>query len=353
MDVAAVIIARNEEGVIARSIESVLLALERGIAAGLFRSQEVWLVDSASTDRTVEIARRFPISIARLRTGWRLSAAAGRATGARLASGRVLLFVDGDYVLDADWLLHAWRILEQPRVGGVIGWDLDEVGGDTVIARRWREVRPEDLPEGGPADTIAVGLIRREAYDSVGGIHPFLRGAEDRDLGMRLLAAGWRIVRTREHMGVHVWAEEGRSFTYLEYYRSVAIWSAGDGQVCRVRWRNRAFRRRLLGRYATMRFLIQDLQFLGAAGLILANLSGLVLGPLYLLFAGALDAGFLGTLDALRRRRRRSWPEALYEMHGLFYGPYRQAWFLLGLLTRTPPPDTYPNDVEIVARAGA
>ena len=55
-----VIIARNEARNIARAIESVLRAVEN------WPDTEILLVDSASTDETVEIARRYPINIVRL-----------------------------------------------------------------------------------------------------------------------------------------------------------------------------------------------------------------------------------------------------------------------------------------------
>lgn len=353
VDVSAILIARNEEGVIARAMEAVLQALDRGKTLGLFELYEVWLVDSASTDRTVEIASRYPVSIARLRSNWPLSAAAGRATGARLTSGGILFFVDGDYVLDAEWLRHAWKFLANPKVGGVTGWDLDEVSGETILAKRWNSVRKEDIPPTTDVDSIASGLIRHEAYREVGGIHPYLYGAEDRDLGGRLRGAGWRIVKTQEPMGVHVWSGPGRPLTYVDYYRSVSTWSVGDGQACRARWRSRTLRTQFLRRYATLRYLIHDFQFLFASTLVLANLAAAMLGGLTLLAVGSIDVALGLVLDSLRRRRRKTWAQVLYELQGPFYGPYRQTLFVIGLLRRSLPPETYPRDVEIVQRRNA
>lgn len=353
LDVSAIIITRNEEAHIEHTIGSVLEALEQSRRMGLLRTSEVILVDSASTDRTVEIAVRHPIRIVRLRSGWPLSAAAGRATGARLASGRLLLFVDGDYSLDPNWLVVALRTVEEPRVGAVCGLDLEDAGGSTILVQRWTRVLRTERWETIDVDSIATGLVRRDAYDAVGGIHPYLRGAEDRDLGFRLLAAGWRILRTREPMGVHHWVGPGTRMNYVEYFRSVALWSLGEGQACRARWDEKPLRRKFLGRYATARFLIQGWHLFGLVALLIVNLAGVLAGVANLLAALGADIAFLTTLWAWKRRNRWTWREAGYELvYAAVYGGLRQAAFAVGLLLRSPSPESYPRDVEVVAEPG-
>ncbi len=351
--VSAILVARNEEGNIVAAIESVLEALRCAHQAGGVGAYEVTLVDSASTDRTVEIALRYPITVVRLRPGWPLSAAAGRATGARLAAGELLLFVDGDYVLNADWLLAALRVLNEERVGAVCGIDLERPTGTTVLARRWQQMIRELAPVTAEVDSIATGLVRRDAYASVGGIHPFLRGAEDRDLGQRLVLAGWRIVQTKEPMGLHNFASGQRPATYVDYYRSVTFWSLGAGQACRARWQSQEIRRGFLRRYVNARFFIQDLELLAWIVLVLANLLGALQGGWFLAVALLADVASLGSLELWRSRHSWTWREVLYERQGAVYGPLRQVLFTVGLLRRSPPPEAYPTDVEFVQRSGA
>src|SRR5512140_2199186 len=112
-----VIIARNEAANIARTIESVLRAAAR------WPDAEILLVDSASTDGTVEIARRYPISIVRLDPSWFLSVAAGRHIGMLQTHGDLVLHVDGDMQLDPEWVNRSVSYaLEHPDVAGVGGY---------------------------------------------------------------------------------------------------------------------------------------------------------------------------------------------------------------------------------------
>ena len=74
-DLSVVIISRNEERNIARCIESVLEATDE------MASYEIILVDSVSTDRTVEIAKKYPIRILQLKHKSQCSPAAGRFIG--------------------------------------------------------------------------------------------------------------------------------------------------------------------------------------------------------------------------------------------------------------------------------
>lgn len=87
MDLSIVVIARNEGKDIGDCLGSVLLAVEEAKKAKVIETAEVIFVDSASTDRTVEIARGFPVKIIELDRNWPLSAAAGIFSGYRYASG--------------------------------------------------------------------------------------------------------------------------------------------------------------------------------------------------------------------------------------------------------------------------
>ena len=86
MDLSVVVISRNEEAAIGACLKALL---EK--TAGL--KTEIILVDSASTDRTVEIASAFPVTIVRIEECQELSPAAGRYLGTRQASGEYIFFL--------------------------------------------------------------------------------------------------------------------------------------------------------------------------------------------------------------------------------------------------------------------
>lgn len=175
LPLSIVIIAENEEDRIGGCIESVVAAAERAVS-----SFEVVLVDSASTDRTVGIAEEYPITTLEIPPGQTVSCGAGRYVGDRAARGELVLHVDGDMRLTETWLAEAVATLrEEPDVAAVEGW-LKERGAD--------EVQPVRKVGG-------VMCYDAEALASVGGFDPFLHGYEDVDVGYRLSAAGYRLLR--------------------------------------------------------------------------------------------------------------------------------------------------------------
>ena len=112
---SVVIITRNEEANTEPCLRSVLEAFQGC-------DVEIVLVDSASTDRTVNIARRFPVKVVCLPPSKHLNPAIGRSTGFTHTSGRYVLFLDGDCILSRDWVPLAERALDDdPGLGGVAG----------------------------------------------------------------------------------------------------------------------------------------------------------------------------------------------------------------------------------------
>src|SRR3954451_14431775 len=112
---SVVVIARNEEATIAKCLESVVQALSG-------RSYELIFVDSASTDRTVSVAARFPAKIICIPPSNRLSPSLGRHTGSLHTRGEWVLFLDGDCTLNGHWVGEAEQVLtEHPGLGGIAG----------------------------------------------------------------------------------------------------------------------------------------------------------------------------------------------------------------------------------------
>ena len=182
LPLSVVIIAENEEDNIGDCIESVFAAC-RSVSAF-----EVILVDSASTDRTVEIAREYPVTVLRIPDEHTVSCGAGRFVGDQVARGELVLHVDGDMTLTDDWLPAAIAYLQDhEETVGVEGW-LDDAEADTII---------EVNKIGG------VTLYDAAALAAVGGFDPFLRGYEDIDVGFQLTTIGKRLVRLPAVSAIH------------------------------------------------------------------------------------------------------------------------------------------------------
>jgi hypothetical protein len=134
------------------------------------------------------------------------TAARGRNAGyAQLASSGAAEFVhfcDGDCTLLGSWLKAGLAAhLADPGLGVVFG--------------RLRERYPErslynriidwewDMPVGEAQVFGGVILMRRVAFDSIGGYTPGLIAGEDDDCAQRLRARGWRVQRLDADMGFH------------------------------------------------------------------------------------------------------------------------------------------------------
>lgn len=339
---AAVVIARNEERTIEECLRGCLASVEKAERMGLVGSTDVVLVDSASTDRTRELAAQFPVRVIAIPRHWPRSAAAGRFVGFRSTESEFVLFVDGDYVLEPDWLPAAFSLLTDPLVAGVGGVDREASAGRSAISRYVQELTDRAVPVEPVVETdaVPVGLFRRGWVARAGGVQPFLKGAEDRDLGVRIRALGGRLLKTRAVMGTHYW-NPGRDLTLAEYLRSVAFWSYGEGQAARNAKDDLAIRRMYLKRYFNVRHVIQLLNGLAAFAWFGAIAGAFVVGqPLLgvlLVVAGAFGLG------AVTRGQGERWSVRLFRFHQVPYVVVRLTGFVMGFLDRPRDAVEYPT----------
>jgi hypothetical protein len=343
VSLAVIVIARNEERTIESCLRSCIEALRLAREKGLISSSKIVLVDSASTDRTRGIAVSLSVEVFAIPSNWPLSAAAGRFVGVRHTQSEALLFVDGDYVLEPAWLCVGLVELARPSVAGVCGVDREALDGRSAISRYVLEMTHRSVPESELVDTeaIPVGLYWRDWVERAGGIQPFLRGAEDRDLGIRVRALGGRMVKTHAMMGTHHWAP-GEELNLTEYFRSVAKWSYGEGQAARFASGEPRVQRVYFSRYLHARHLLQLEEGLILCGWAIGVVSCFLLGELALaaLLLGLATAGI--ALSTKARRERIT--DALFRLHAIPYAVIRLGSFGLGFLDRPATANEYPKD---------
>jgi glycosyltransferase involved in cell wall biosynthesis len=328
-DLSIVIIARNEAKNIARAIESVLRAVEH------WPQTEILLVDSASTDATVETAKQYPINIVRLDPNWFLSVAAGRHIGMHYTRGELVLHMDGDMELDPEWVNQSVSfILDHPQVAAVGGY------WRNIYMRDGQIISEEDQnrdPQGRVLQVQYVGgasLYRRSAILQVGGFQPFIRGEEDVDLCMRLRHAGYKIVRLPYRMSRHYcipprsWAGNLRRLR-LDLF-------LGHGQVPRYHLKTNLFWTYLLERGTFVVYLI------GMLISLITLLLTLLLGNIALFGIWVLIVvAFLLVFSIKKRSLRKTLLSCLLQTL-VTYSAVR------GFLMTPRSPAEYPTDAEIV-----
>lgn len=188
-EVSIIIKALNEEKNIERTLRSALKAID-GLDA------EVILADSLSKDSTVDIAKRFPVSIVQLTMPNDRCCGVGAQLGYQYARGKLLLIIDGDMELEREWLLAAIKYLaDRSDVAGV-GGIVDDVNLDNIEFRARQQRRPVDMQPGIVDRLNMGGLYRRSAIEQVGYFtHRSLHACEELELGLRLTQAKWIMAR--------------------------------------------------------------------------------------------------------------------------------------------------------------
>ncbi len=332
IELSVVIIARNEAAHIERAITSVLRAVRP------FPQAEVLLVDSASTDETVDIARRFPLTIVRLRPSWPKSASAARYIGMKVSRGTFIMHLDGDMELDEQWLVRALPVLRtHPQAAGVDGYYRNVTvrpGQPPELYDEHRSFSPQPVPV---RYFTGAALYRRAALEAVGGFNPYLISEEEPELCIRLRGNGYQLLRLPYLMGLH-YGPPINSWDYTVRRLKRNLW-VGYGQVPRYHLRSPLLP--MVLRERTLRTLVY---LAGVLGMLLCALASLLLRtfvPLTLALGGGLLA--FAVWSWRKRSVRAAW-QSLVLQTLVAYSAAR------GFLMRPLPPETYPTAVEVVQR---
>jgi cellulose synthase/poly-beta-1,6-N-acetylglucosamine synthase-like glycosyltransferase len=205
----------------------------RSLAASDYPEFEIVVVDDGSEDDTGQIVERLELPGVRVihQPNGGKPSALNRAIAA--AAHDVLVTVDADTVFEPETL----RLLVQPfrseEVGAVSG--NTKVGNRGGLLGRWQHIeyvmgfnldrRLYDVLRCMPTVPGAIGAFRRAALDDVGGVSGATL-AEDTDLTLAIVRAGWRVVYEEE---ARAWTEAPGSLSTL--WRQRYRWSYGTMQA--------------------------------------------------------------------------------------------------------------------------
>nr|MBC7245593.1 glycosyltransferase [Chloroflexota bacterium] len=260
---------------------------------------EIIVVDDASTDGTVEIAREHgaAVIVQTVRSG----PAAARNAGAAQAQGDVLLFIDADCEAAPDWCTEMLRPFADPTVCGVYGAYRTR---QTSLAARFAQAEFEEryarLIQRQDIDFIAThaAAIRRDVFLAQGGFRLDMWGNEDVELAFRLSRSGYRLV-----FAPHAIVYHEHPSTLRRYLQA---------KVSRGYWRTLAYARhppKALSDAYTPPWL--KLQVVGLVALAIAMVAG-ALRPSFLPFALSLLAALLLTTVPFVRFVWRTQPGLLW-----------------------------------------
>jgi GT2 family glycosyltransferase len=126
---------------------------------------------------------------------------AARNAGARMGSAAFIAFVDSDVVVGEGDLARLCAYLADPALGAVVA-----TPGPPLAPRNAAEAHflarihhnYLHLPLRISHTNGTLMLVRREAFEAVGGFNERTRGVEDDEFGHALVGAGWQIALARD-----------------------------------------------------------------------------------------------------------------------------------------------------------
>ncbi len=147
---------------------------------------EIIVVDDGSTDKTIEIAKKYPVKIVQSNHVERIAI---RNLGLKHTKGNIVAFIDSDLVLSKDWLKE---VLKGFDLGYAAVVDRRQVYkphsyvskmNDHFFNLRYKNYKP-----------FTAWIFKKEVLDDVGGFNENTQiGTEDVELADRLFAKGHKI----------------------------------------------------------------------------------------------------------------------------------------------------------------
>jgi GT2 family glycosyltransferase len=179
---------------------------------------ELVVVDNGSEDDSAQVARRLGAEVICL-PGVNVSTL--RNAGVAVSRSSLLAFVDADHEIAPDWIDAAVARFREAGVGA-IGTACHAPADGTWVQRGYDRLRVHRVDA---HDTRWLGsgnlVVRRDAFQAVGGFDETLEVCEDVDLCFRLRRAGYRLVDDPALVSAHAGDPETlRALVKSEMWRS-------------------------------------------------------------------------------------------------------------------------------------
>jgi len=178
-EISVIVPSMNEEKYISK--------LFKGLKAQSFRNFETIVVDTNSTDRTRSIARQ---NSAKVVIEKRKGIGRARNAGAKVASGKILVFLDADTVPSKSLLKQYHDAFKNNNIIAATGpiFPLEATSRKLRIGYKVVSVYlvKSSIAIGRPRIVGSNFAVKKEVFNRVGGFNPRYATYEDWDLSLRL-----------------------------------------------------------------------------------------------------------------------------------------------------------------------
>lgn len=177
--VSVIIAAYNEETDIGKCLES--------LKSQSYKSIEIIVIDDGSTDKTQQIVNKFNV---RFRQQNHNGPGVARNKGAKIAKGRILVFVDADMTFDKDFIKDLTYPIIKGKTIGTFSKNEMNANKENLFSRFWNINRgwpPERLiPPNYPNTAPVFRAILESEFSKVGGFETGGAYTDDWSLSRKL-----------------------------------------------------------------------------------------------------------------------------------------------------------------------
>ncbi len=239
-ELSVIIVNRNTSDLLIKCLSKVF-------ESDIKQTPQIIVVDNGSTDDSVSKAKGLFSEVLMFEAGKNLGFAAANNLGFSMSAGEFVLLLNTDALLDRECLTRMLNLAKSDERIALVGPQLlnsdgtnqtsyeatptllTETTNRSLLKRLFPKRYPgknELLVEPKDVETIigAVMLIRRKAFDEVGGFDPsYFFFFEETDLAVRLRLAGWRVTHEPGAKAVHLQGGSAKSYpaaARIEFYRS-------------------------------------------------------------------------------------------------------------------------------------
>ncbi len=211
-----VVIGKNEEKIIRKCLESILIF-----------NQEIIYIDSDSSDNSLEVLKSYKdkVKVIDLKsTGYLHTGSLARKIGGELAKGKFIQFLDADMTINKNWIFFALDYLNKNKhlISAVVGFKKEY---SSLIDKKYK-LKNDNFFISNPDYLSGCFIINKIAYQKAGGFDPYIPWDEERELYLRFFQNGGRLKYLNHLMANHYdykTSKRGLSF-YLINEKHKCFW---------------------------------------------------------------------------------------------------------------------------------